>query len=90
MDADKTKSVRHHYKLEDIERFVRTNQYPFEIDDWGKRSNFRRACKKFSIVNGIFMYKIKRVVIMERKRQLEIIKDIHEGLGESEASKKVD
>ena len=89
MDApdNNNKRTRHHYELEDIERFVRSNVYPVGVDDWGKKSNFKRAAKNFSIFNGIFTYNKNRVVVFERKRQLEIIKDIHEGLGDSEAAK---
>ena len=40
---------------------------------------FHLACKRFSIVNGQLIYKKDRRVIVEKNRQLEIIKDIHEG-----------
>ena len=33
------------------------------------------------------VYKEKRVVVLEKQRQLEIIKDVHEGIGESSHSK---
>ena len=82
-----TKKCRKHLELEDIEVFIRFNEVQKSITDWGVRSNFKRACKNFSIENGQFLYKCKRVVIMEKHRQLEIIKDIHEGIGKSTNSK---
>ena len=35
----------------DIERYMRNKEYPSEIKNWGKKSNFRRACKNFFIAN---------------------------------------
>ena len=76
---------RRHFDLKDIERYMQNKEYPSEIKDWGQTSNFRRACKNFSIANGELTYKNKRVVILEKKREMEIIRDIHQGVGESEA-----
>ena len=67
-----TKKCRKYFQLEDIEVFIRFNEVPKSITDWGVRSNFKRACKNLSIENGQFLYKSKRVVIMEKHRQLEI------------------
>ena len=53
---------------------------------WGDRSNFKRACK-FSNEDGQFLYRKECIVILERNRQLEIVRDIHEGIGQSEHSK---
>ena len=82
-----TKKCRKHFEIEDIELFIRFNEVPKSITDWGIRSNFKRACKNFSTENDQFLYKRKSVVIMEKHRQLEIIKDIHEGIGKSTHSK---
>ena len=83
-----TKKCRKHFELENIEVFIRFNEVPKSITDWGVRSNFKkRACKNLSIENGQFLHRSKRVVIMEKHRQLEIIKDIHEGIGKSTHSK---
>ena len=68
--AERLKIKRRHFELKHIETHVRTKElkeYPSEIKDWGQKSNFRRACKKFSIVNGEFAYDNKRVVIIEKK-----------------------
>ena len=72
--------LRKHFDLKDIEVYVRNHEYPLNLPRKGK-SNFRRACEKFSISNGEFVYKNKRLVIIEKGRQMEIIKDIHEGFG---------
>ena len=78
--------LRKHFDLKDIEVYVRNHEYPLNLPRKGK-SNFRRACEKFSISNGEFVYKNKRLVIIEKGRQMEIIKDIHEGLGDTAHSK---
>ena len=41
-----TKKRRKHFELEDIEVFIRFNEVPKSITDWGVRSNFKRVCKK--------------------------------------------
>ena len=76
-----------HFELEDIETFLRLNEYSKTIKEWGARSNFKRACKNFSIENGQFLYKRQRVVVMAKQQQIEIIKDFHEGVGQSMNSK---
>ena len=53
----------------------------------GKKCNFRRACKKFSIINGQLMYMEKRLVIRSPEEKHKIIHDIHEGLGEDPKAK---
>ena len=78
---------RRHFDLAHIEIFIRGKGYPDTVTTWGEKSNFKRACKHFSIKDGQFMYKEKRLVIIEKLKQLEIIKDVHEGIGESGHSK---
>ena len=78
---------RNYFELVDIESFLRLNEYPKTIKEQGARSNFKRASKNFSIENGKFFYKRQRVVIMAKQRQLEIFKDVHEGVGLSTHSK---
>ena len=78
---------RNHYYLSDIEMYLRFKEYPKGLIP-ANRSNFRRGCKKFSIRNGEFLYDDKRLVIITDKiRQREIVKDIHEGVGTSSHSK---
>ena len=55
--------------------------------DKGKKRNFRRACKNFSIANGQLMYKKSRLVIKSKDEQRQIIDDIHKGLGENPKAK---
>ena len=69
-------TTRKHFELQDIEVYLRCQEYPRNLPPSGK-SNFRRACQNFSIENGEFVYKKKRLVIIEKRRQQEIIKDIH-------------
>ena len=52
------------------------------------RYNFPRCCQKFSTENGELYYKKSQRVIVEKGKQIteswkEIIKDIHEGLGDA-------
>ena len=56
------------------------------IKEWGARSNSKRSCEKFLFKNGKFLYKSQRVVVIS-KQQLEILKDIHKGVGQSTHSK---
>ena len=62
-------------------------KYPEDLKPWGEKSNFKRACKNYSIKDGQFVYKEKRVVVLENQRQSEIIEDVHQGIGESSHSK---
>ena len=46
-----------HVDLKAVEEFLRNKTYPKGIlKDKGKKSNFRKACKNFSIANGDLMY----------------------------------
>ena len=43
-----------HVDLKAVEEFLRNKTYPKGIlKDKGKKSNFRKTCENFSIVNGI-------------------------------------
>ena len=77
-----------HINLTDIENYVRNGTYPvYAKVSKGAKANFRRASKKFSIINGQFLFQQKRYVIISREEQLRIIKDIHVGLGEDPHAK---
>ena len=53
-----------HVDLKAVEEFLRDKTYPKGIlKDKRKKSNFRKACKNFSIVNGDLMYKEKRIPV---------------------------
>ena len=60
-----------------------TNYIPAELNNKvkGQKANFRRACRKFDIINGQFVYNCNRIVINSRDQQLQIIRDVHVGLG---------
>ena len=76
-----------HVDFDAIEKYLREKTFPCEVGDKGKKSNFRKACKEFSIVDGQLMYKDSRVVISSKKAQQAIIHDIHVGLGEDSKAK---
>ena len=45
---------RKHLDPEDIEGYLRFEEYSKHIKDWGERSKFKRACKNLSVENGHF------------------------------------
>ena len=52
--------------LKAVEEFLKYKTYQKGIlKDKGNKSNFRKACKNFSIFNGDFMYKEKQRVVFE-------------------------
>ena len=62
---------------------MRLNEYPKTIKELGARSNFKRACKNFSIENGQFLYKGQRAAVMAKQQLIkEIIKEVHEGVSQ--------
>ena len=78
---------RKKFSLDEIEDYVRNKEYPDHIDksNYGLKSNFRRAASSFSIKNS-HLLKDNKLVIKDRQRQLELIRDVHCGMGESLAS----
>ena len=77
-----------HVDLKAAEEFLRNKTYPKGIlKGKGKKSNFRKACKNFSIVNGDLMYKEKRRVVFEVERRTAIIHDVHEEIGDNSMAK---
>ena len=58
---------REHFDLKGIEIFLRQMKYPEDLKTWGEKSNFKRACKNYSIKDGQFVYKEKRVTSGFRK-----------------------
>ena len=56
-----------HVDLESIELYVREKVYPEEMaGDIGRKVNFRRACRKLSIVNCQFLYNSKGLLFLRR------------------------
>ena len=77
-----------HADLKAVEEFLRNKTYPKGIlKGKRKKSNFRKACKNVSIVNGDLMYKEKRRVVFEIERRTVIIHDVHEGIGDNSMAK---
>ena len=81
---------RKHFLFEKIEEYLRNKVYPSNIvaKDYGSKSNFRRATRKYSLKDGHLFYK-KRIAIKGRNHQIEIIRDIHSGIENSEHSKAI-
>ena len=63
---------KNHVDLSLVERYVRKKIFPDEVVSKGDKANFRRACKKFSIVDGRFMYKDKRLVPTNKNERINI------------------
>ena len=82
------KAKRKHFLFEEIEECLRNKVYLSNIaaKDYGLKSNFLRATRKYSFRDGHLFYK-KRIVIKGRNRHMEIIRDVHSGIGNSERSK---
>ena len=69
-----------HVDLKAVEEFLRNKSYPKGIlKDKGKKFDFRKECKNFSIVNGHLMYKEKRRVMFEVEGTTAIIHNVHKG-----------
>ena len=64
-----------------MENYLRHQKFPYGISAKGDKVNFRRACKNFSVANGQLMYKGNRLVVTDKQRRIDIIHDVHEGLG---------
>ena len=56
----------------DIQEYMRSKTFPSYIKKEDE-CNFRRKSKRFSLVNGQFLYKNKKLVVLEE----EIIRDVH-------------
>ena len=72
---------RKHFLFEETEEYLRNKVYPSNIaaKDYGSKSNFRRTTRKCSFKDGHLFYK-KHIVIKDRNRQMEIIRDVHPGI----------
>ena len=81
-------AAKDHVNLKVVEEFLRRKIYPKEIaKDKGKKANFRRTCKNISIKDGELFYKKSRKFIFDEQQKIEIVHDIHEGIGENAMSK---
>ena len=79
--------VKKQFDFDEIEEYLRSRTYPSTIlaRDYASKSNFRRAAKHYEVKDGHLFYK-KRLVIKDKERQMEIIRDVHRGIGDSEHS----
>ena len=67
--------LRKHFDLKDIEVYARNHEYPLNLPRKGK-SNFRRACEKFTIdsfCKYIFIYTVRFFVSYEISQSLTAI-----------------
>ena len=74
--------ARKHFDFDEIEEYLRNKTYSSTIPA-------RRATKRYEVKDGHLFYK-KRLVIKDKERQMEIIRDVHRGIGDSEQSKAMD
>ena len=65
------------HDLSAIENYLWHKKYPDGTSAKGYKANFRRAYKKFNLVNGQIMYKCNRLVIIDEQRRRNIIHDVH-------------
>ena len=80
--------MAHHVSFETIKTYLHKNIYPSaKLGDRGKKANFQKASKPYSILHGQLMHNNTRLVISSTKRQHTIISDIHKGLGHDPKAK---
>ena len=79
---------RKHFLIKEIEEYLRNKVYSSNIaaKDNGSKSKFPRATRKYSFKDGHWFYK-KRILIKDRNLQMEIIRDVHSVIKNSEHSK---
>ena len=64
-----------------MESYSWHRKYPDGISAKGDKENFRSDCKKFHVANGQLMYKGNGLVVTDKQRRIDIIHDVHQGLG---------
>ena len=80
--------AKKNFDFDEIEEYLRNKTYPSTIpaQDYGSESNFWRATKHYEVKDGHLFFK-KILVIKDNEHQMEIIRDVHRGIGDSEQSK---
>ena len=80
--------ARTYFDFDEIEEYLRNKIYPPTIParDYESKSSLRRATKRCKVKDGHLFYK-KRLVIKDKERQMAIIRDMHQGIGDSEHCK---
>ena len=80
--------MAHYVKFEENETYLHKSVYLSNImGRKGKKANFRKACKTFSMFHGQLMYNNTRLFISSTEQQHIIISDIHKGLGHDTKAK---
>ena len=81
--------ARKHFDFDEMEEYLRNKTYPSTIParDYRSKSNFRRATKRYKVKDGHLFYE-KRLVIKGKEHQMEIIRDMHQSIGDCEHSKR--
>ena len=70
--------MTHHFCFAAIETYLHKNVYPSDIiGDEGKKANFSKGPKPFSMLHGELLYNNTRLVISSAERQHIIISDIY-------------
>ena len=66
------------FDFDEIEEYLRHKAYPSAIParDYGSKSSFRRATKRYELKDGYLFYR-KKLVIKGNERQMNIIRDVH-------------
>ena len=77
--------ARKHFDFDEKEEYLINKTYPSTISarDYGSKSNFWGAAKRYEVKHGHLFYK-KRLVIKDKERKMEIITDVHRDIGDSE------
>lgn len=71
---------RDHVDFKDVIRYLNDKIYPNNISTKNDKSNFRKQCKPFQIINEQLFYKNTQArVIINKSEQDEILKIIHCG-----------
>lgn len=79
-EQNRKNSARVHVDLNNVLNYLKSSVYPENVRTKSAKSNFRKQCKTFKVVNGLLFYKRTnaRVIMIESER-LEIIKTLHCG-----------
>ena len=74
--------MAHHVSFEAIETYLHKNIYPsYIMRNKGKKANFWKACKTFSMLHGQLMYNNKKLVISSTEQRHTIISNLYKWLG---------
>ena len=80
-ELEEVKKSKNHVDLTFVENYSWHRKFPDGISAKGDKENFRSACKKFRVANRQLMYKGNGLAVTEKQRRIDIIHDVHQGLG---------